>query len=302
MMNRPVIVMQLIHIEGPLKGEIQEFTNPEISIGRHPSCQVQFPKDLKIVSRKHAQIIREGNRFKLINHSQNGTFLNGKRIPEAYLKDGDVLIFAQGGPKVSFLTKIEAGQTDIDIVTPVTPVPPQMPPEMPPAVPSAEPPPVPPIQPKPQPAPDVSFQKIQVPLIIQYGPTLRSFNELPVTIGKGPGCDFILDHPSVFDQHAQLFFSQNRYWIKDLTGRQSVSINDQPINIKSPLNPNNQLALSPQGPRFRFLEGGRLAEIEETVSESPVDEAPVEKKSSLQTGPKMDEAKKPGSIFKKLFS
>jgi pSer/pThr/pTyr-binding forkhead associated (FHA) protein len=285
-----------------LKGEIQEFTNPEISIGRHPSCQVQFPKDLKIVSRKHAQIIREGNRFKLINHSQNGTFLNGKRIPEAYLKDGDVLIFAQGGPKVSFLTKIEAGQTDIDIVTPVTPVPPQMPPEMPPAVPSAEPPPVPPIQPKPQPAPDVSFQKIQVPLIIQYGPTLRSFNELPVTIGKGPGCDFILDHPSVFDQHAQLFFSQNRYWIKDLTGRQSVSINDQPINIKSPLNPNNQLALSPQGPRFRFLEGGRLAEIEETVSESPVDEAPVEKKSSLQTGPKMDEAKKPGSIFKKLFS
>jgi pSer/pThr/pTyr-binding forkhead associated (FHA) protein len=302
MMNRPVIVMQLIHIEGPLKGEIQEFTNPEISIGRHPSCQVQFPKDLKIVSRKHAQIIREGNRFKLINHSQNGTFLNGKRIPEAYLKDGDVLIFAQGGPKVSFLTKIEAGQTDIDIVTPVTPVPPQMPPEMPPAVPSAEPPPVPPIQPKPQPAPDVSFQKIQVPLIIQYGPTLRSFNELPVTIGKGPGCDFILDHPSVFDQHAQLFFSQNRYWVKDLTGRQSVSINDQPINIKSPLNPNNQLALSPQGPRFRFLEGGRLAEIEETVSESPVDEAPVEKKSSLQTGPKMDEAKKPGSIFKKLFS
>ena len=302
MANRPVIVMQLIHIEGPLKGEIQEFSKPEISIGRHPSCQVQFPKDLKIVSRKHARIIREGNRFKLINHSQNGTFLNGKRIPEAYLKDGDVLIFAQGGPKVSFLTKIEAGQRDIDTLTPVTPVPPQMPPEMPPSVPSAEPPPVPPIQPKPQPAPNVSIQKIQVPLIIQYGPTLRSFNELPVTIGKGPGCDFILDHPSVSDQHAQLFFSQNQYWVKDLTGRQSVSINDQPINIKSPLTPDNQLALSPQGPRFRFLEGGRLAEIEETVSGFPVDEPPVEEKSSLQTVPERDEAKKPGSIFKKLFS
>jgi pSer/pThr/pTyr-binding forkhead associated (FHA) protein len=302
MANIPVIIIQLIHIEGPLKGEIQEFSNPEISIGRHPSCQVQFPKDLKIVSRKHARIIREGNRFKLINHSQNGTFLNGKRIPEAYLKDGDVLIFAQGGPKVSFLTKIEAGQRDIDTLTPATPVPPQMPPEMPPAVPSAEPPPVPPIQPKPQPAPNVSIQKIQVPLIIQYGPTLRSFNELPVTIGKGPGCDFILDHPSVSDQHAQLFFSQNQYWVKDLTGSQSVSINDQPINIKSPLNPDNQLALSPQGPRFRFLEGGRLAEIEETVSGFPVDEPPVEEKSSLQTVPERDEAKKPGSIFKKLFS
>lgn len=298
----PVIIIQLIHIEGPLKGEIQEFPDPEISIGRHPSCHVQFPKNLKIVSRKHARIIREGNRFKLINLSKNGTFLNGKRIPEAYLKDGDVLIFAQGGPKVSFLTKIEEGKTDIDILTPVTPEPPQMPLEIPQAVPYAEPPPVPPIQPKPQPAPEISIQKIQVPLIIQYGPTLRSFNELPVTIGKGPGCDFILDHPSVFDQHAQLFFSQNRYWVKDLTGRQSVSINDQPINIKSPLNPDNQLALSPQGPRFRFLEGGRLAEIEEAVSGFPVDEPPVEDKSSLQTVPKMDEPKKPVSIFKKLFS
>lgn len=297
MANIPVIVIQLIHIEGPLKGEIQEFSNPEISIGRHPSCQVQFPKDLKIVSRKHAQIIREGNRFKLINHSQNGTFLNGKRVPEAYLKDGDVLIFAQGGPKVSFLTKIEAGQTDIDILTPVTPEPPQMPP----AVPSAEPPPVPPIQPKPQPARDVSIQKIKVPLIIQYGPTLRSFNELPVTIGKGPGCDFILNHPSVFDQHAQLFFSHDQYWVKDLTGQQSVSINGQPINIQAPLNPDNQLALSLQGPRFRFLGGGRLAEIEEPIPEVPVDEPPAEEKASEQTDPNKIDAKKPGSIFKKLF-
>jgi len=45
MMNRPVIVMQLIHIEGPLKGEIQEFSNPEIlshSVSqRRKNC---FPK------------------------------------------------------------------------------------------------------------------------------------------------------------------------------------------------------------------------------------------------------------------
>lgn len=247
MANVPVIVTQLVHIDGPLKGKIQEFSDPEISIGRHPSCHVQFPKDLKIVSRKHAQIIREGNRFKLINHSVNGTYLNGKKMPEAYLKDGDVLIFAEGGPKVSFLTKIEEGRPVVDISTPVTP----------------EPPSTPQVQPKPQPAPEISVQKVQAPLIIQYGPTLRSFKELPVTIGKSPSCDFILDHPSVLDQHAQLFFSQNQYWVKDLTGRQSVSINGQPINIKAPLNPDNQLALSTQGPSFRFLGGGRLAEIEE---------------------------------------
>ena len=297
MATTPVIVIQIIHIEGPLKGEIQDLSDSEISIGRHPSCQVQFPKDLKIVSRKHARIIREGNRFKLINHSQNGTFLNGKRIPEAYLKDGDVLMFAEGGPKVSFLTRIDAGRPAVDISTPVTPEPPQAPP----AIPTAEPPPAPPIQPKPQPAPEISIQKVQAPLIIQYGPTLRSFNELPVTIGKGPGCDFILDHPSLINQHAQLFFSQNQYWVKDLTGRQAVSINGQPINIKAPLNPDNRLALSPQGPKFRFLEGGRLAEIEEPVSGFPVGELPERKNALEQIDSNKAEPKKPGSVFKKLF-
>jgi pSer/pThr/pTyr-binding forkhead associated (FHA) protein len=298
MANIPVIVIQLIHIEGPLKGEIQDFADPEISIGRHPSCHVQFPKDLRIVSREHARIIREGNRFKLMNLSKNGTYLNGKRVPEAYLKDGDVLMFAQGGPKVSFLTQIEERRPDADIFSSVSPEPPQVP-HIPP---SAEPPPVPPVQAKPQPAPEIPIQNAKVSLIIQYGPTLRSFNELPVIIGKGPGCDFILDHPSLLDQHAQLFYSQNQYWVKDLTGRQSVSVNDQPVQIQAPLNPDSRLSLSPQGPRFRFLEGGRLAEIEEPVPEFPLHEPSVEEKSSIFTVPGKDEPKKKGSIFKKLFS
>lgn len=297
MANIPVIVIQLIHIEGPLKGEIQEFSDTEISIGRHASCHVQFPKDLRIVSRDHARIIREGNRFKLMNLSKNGTYLNGKRIPEAYLKDGDVLMFAEGGPKVSFLTRIEAGLPAVDISTPVTPEPPQAPP----IIPSAEPPPAPPIQAKPQPAPEISIQNTQVPLIIQYGPTLRSFNELPVTIGKGPGCDFILDHPSLLNQHAQLFFSQNQYWVKDLTGQQSVCINGQPVNIQAPLNPDNRLALSPQGPRFRFLEGGRLAEIEEPITPGTVNGPPEKEKALEQAGSKKKEFKRPGSILKKIF-
>ena len=106
MTDKPTIIVQLVHIEGPLKGEIQDFLDSEISIGRHPSCQVQFPKDLVLISRKHALIAREGNRFKLSDQSANGTLLNGKRVTEAYLKSGDVMIFADGGPTVSFLTRI----------------------------------------------------------------------------------------------------------------------------------------------------------------------------------------------------
>ena len=103
----PTIIVQLIHIAGPLKGEIQEFNDPEIAVGRLSTCQVRFPKDLAIISRKHAAIFREGNRFRLVDESANGTFLNGKSVSEAFLKNGDVIMFAEGGPKVSFLTRVD---------------------------------------------------------------------------------------------------------------------------------------------------------------------------------------------------
>jgi pSer/pThr/pTyr-binding forkhead associated (FHA) protein len=260
MTDKPTIVVELVHIEGPLKGEIQDFLDSEISIGRHPSCQVQFPKDLAIISRKHALITREGNRFKFSDQSANGTFLNGKRVTEAYLKSGDVLIFAEGGPKVSFLTRIEESAQALEKFNQ-----PRASTEM-----QSEPvqkitPPPPPAEPAPEAR--VSIQKVQVPLVIQYGPTLRSFKELPVMIGKNPDCDLSLEHPGILDRHALLFFDQDQYWVKDLTGQNMVLINAVPVHIQAPLNPDNLLSLSPKGPTFRFLGGGRLAEHQEPAPE-----------------------------------
>jgi pSer/pThr/pTyr-binding forkhead associated (FHA) protein len=258
----PTIVVQLVHIDGPLKGEIQEFLDQEISMGRLPTCQVQFPKDFTMISRNHARIIREGNRFKLVDQSANGTFVNGKRVTEAYLKSGDVLLLAEGGPKVSFLTRVEEGRPQPQVV----------PPSGTPAEPQAAPTPQPPaqqIQPQPETPSPVSIQKVQAPLIVQYGPTLRSFKELPVTIGKNPSCDLSLEHPQILDKHAQFFFDQGQYWVKDLTGQNLILIDGQPINLQGLLNPNSTLALTSQGPTFRFLGGGRLAEFEEPEAQEP---------------------------------
>jgi pSer/pThr/pTyr-binding forkhead associated (FHA) protein len=263
MKRPPVIVVQLIHIFGPLKGEIQEFSDPAISIGRHPSSQVCFPPDLTLVSRNHAEIIREGNQFKLMDHSANGTFVNGKRVKEITLKNGDVLAFAEGGPKVSFLTQI--GEDSSEVQTP--PPPPSPLPKkskIEPPRPSGERPSYakPPASPPLEEAPDEGpAQMSRVPLSIQYGPTIRSFKQLPVIIGRSPKCDFILDHPAIFDQHAQILFSQNQYWMKDLTGQGSVKVNRHPVSIQTPLKLNDEVALSPQGPVFRFLGEGRFAEI-----------------------------------------
>ncbi|TRZ98075.1 MAG: FHA domain-containing protein, partial [Deltaproteobacteria bacterium] len=94
MKRPPIIVVQLIHLSGPLKGQIQEFAEGSILVGRHPSCHVRFPADVTVLSRKHAEIVREGNQFRLVDKSTNGTFVNGKRITETFLKSGDVLDFS----------------------------------------------------------------------------------------------------------------------------------------------------------------------------------------------------------------
>jgi pSer/pThr/pTyr-binding forkhead associated (FHA) protein len=269
MKGPPIIIVQLVHLFGPMKGEIQEFSSEIISIGRNPSCHLRFPADLTIVSREHAKIVRDGNRFKLINSGRNGTYVNGKRSNEIYLKNGDVLTFAEGGPKVSFLTQIKESSP----ITEVTPQPkePLAPdfnggkaiekPEI--RLPSLE----TPIQVKPakqqgaEKPQQVSIEAVKVPLTIQYGPTIRSFKELPVTIGKNPICNFVIHHQAILDRHAQIFFSGEQYWIKDLTGKNTIYINGLPISLQAPLKPDDEISLTTQGPVFRCMGEGRLAEV-----------------------------------------
>ncbi len=296
----PVIIVQLVHISGPLKGDIQEFAESVINIGRHPSNHVIFPADFTSISRNHAEIVREGNQFRLMDHSANGTFVNGKRVQEAFLRDGDVLMFADGGPKVSFLTQIKEGVVPAEPMAPVAP--PEAPPVKPAAIPArhveyrqapvrpepaapkeervaprdvAKPSYAPPAYAPPQvekPAP-AEVQKMQVPVAIQYGPVIRSYKSVPVTIGKHPKCDFVLDHPAVLDQHIQIFFSSNQYCIKDVTGKALVRINHRPVDFSAKLNANDDIALSPQGPVLRYLGEGRFAENSEPDLDQPAPQA-----------------------------
>lgn len=273
MKQPPVIVVQLFHIKGPvpLSGKESGFYGASISIGRHPSCDLRFSADLTHISRQHAEIVREGNQFKLIDHSANGTFVNGKKVKEVFLKDGDVLMFGEVGPQVSFLTQMEEGLVEK---------------EAPPAKPQR-------VSSERAEIPEVSVQPVKASLIIQYGPTIRSFKELPITIGKSSKCEYPMDHPALSDQHAQIFFGQDQYRVKDLTGQQLVRINHQPVGFEAPLKPNDELALSPQGPVFRFFGEGRLGEIEEAPEEKPLE-------SSEKTGA-VAEKKSISSKFKKIF-
>lgn len=301
----PVIIVQLVHISGPMKGEIQEFSESPITIGRNPSNHLKFPADFTNISRDHAEIVREGNKFRLIDHSTNGTFVNGKRVQDVYLRDGDVLIFSEGGPKVSFLTQTKEGAAPAEAVPtpkrkefreeakmPVQPEPSTAQEEHIKPEPFFHSEVAPPKVEKPEP---VVVQKMRVPLVIQYGPVIRSYKTVPVIIGKHPGCDFVLQHPALYDQHIQIFFSENQYWVKDLTGKALVQLNNRPVGFHAPLNVNDNIALSPQGPVFRFLGEGRLAEISEPVVEEPAE--PVREEAASRDFPH-DKASK--GLFSKL--
>ena len=294
----PVIVVQLFHMAGPFKLQTQEFTESVIRIGKYSDCQVRFPPDLTPVSRMHAEIVRQGNQFKLTDRSKNGTFVNGERVTERYLKDGDILEFSEGGPKVSFLTEMKEAPTEPVIIP------------TPPTTNGKErlrvKPPGPPPREKPQVTPNgemkappvVVVDVVKAPLTIQYGPTIRTYKELPVTIGKSPKCQCAFDHPAVYDQHAQIFFSQNQYWIKDLTGKRLVQINRAPISLQAPLSESDEVALSPQGPFFRYIGEGRLAE----ALEVPAEEAPRDKKEAGIDHSKGQPTKGVLPKLKKLFA
>jgi pSer/pThr/pTyr-binding forkhead associated (FHA) protein len=147
----------------------------------------------------------------------------------------------------------------------------------------------------------ISVGPVKKPLMIQYGPTLRSFNELPVTIGQGARCDFVLNHPAIFERHAQVFFHQDQYWIKDLSGKNPILINGRPVDQEAILEPDCRLSLSSQGPDFQFLGGGHLAEIEAAPAMSPEISSGSEEVSPPKSGSPVQGFKEIGGIMKRML-
>jgi S1-C subfamily serine protease/pSer/pThr/pTyr-binding forkhead associated (FHA) protein len=103
------IVIQ--HVSAAKANQIEQFpldSYTELSIGRDPSCTVNFdPQRDEYVSRRHAVIrIQGGDRpsFKIADlGSRNGTVVNGEKIDrEVELIPGDIIEMGSGGPKFIF--------------------------------------------------------------------------------------------------------------------------------------------------------------------------------------------------------
>lgn len=63
-----------------------------LTIGRNNQNSIELHHDR--VSRRHAQITATADGYFLIDHSTNGTFVNGVRVSTKVLCDGDEISFA----------------------------------------------------------------------------------------------------------------------------------------------------------------------------------------------------------------
>jgi pSer/pThr/pTyr-binding forkhead associated (FHA) protein len=80
----------LIVTRGPKGGSRILLDQPVTTAGRHPDSDI-FLDDIT-VSRRHAEIAREGERFTVRDvGSLNGTYVNRERVEDRELQDGDEL-------------------------------------------------------------------------------------------------------------------------------------------------------------------------------------------------------------------
>jgi pSer/pThr/pTyr-binding forkhead associated (FHA) protein len=79
-----------LEVEGPDGPRLLALHDPMVYVGR------SFTSGLRIddhsVSRRHAILVRRARRTRVLDdRSLNGTFVNGRRVEEAELADGDVI-------------------------------------------------------------------------------------------------------------------------------------------------------------------------------------------------------------------
>jgi pSer/pThr/pTyr-binding forkhead associated (FHA) protein len=85
----PVLIVQ----EGIQAGQRWPLNKPELSIGRGSDCDVLLND--KTVSRHHARIAKESDKWMLHDESKNGTHINGQVLAGPHhLQDGDVIAIA----------------------------------------------------------------------------------------------------------------------------------------------------------------------------------------------------------------
>ncbi len=105
-----------VHLSGSRRGNTEVFVSGKISIGTDTSNDLCFNSEMdKNTSDHHAEIQLKGCDYVLHDKgSSKGTLVNNRLVSEIVLKDGDLIEFGSGGPRIRFRIKPD----DADVCKP----------------------------------------------------------------------------------------------------------------------------------------------------------------------------------------
>ncbi|MFQ5957474.1 MAG: FHA domain-containing protein, partial [Candidatus Brocadiales bacterium] len=99
----------VVHISGSKRGRTEVFSAERLKIGTDPVNDLCFdPTVDRNTAPFHAEIELKDCDYLFRNKAVN-TFVNGQEVAEVILRDGDMVEFGEGGPKVRFRLKGEEG-------------------------------------------------------------------------------------------------------------------------------------------------------------------------------------------------
>lgn len=177
-----------------------QLSQASIQIGRDQECHIVL--DGETVSRRHCEIVKWGASYILRDASRNGTFLNGDRVRQAQLKDGDQI---RVGQNILLVTLASGAATNVvtdKMTTPHT---------------------LPPI---------IELKPHIVVKGLEPGVT-QSFGEARLTIGRREDNQIVLEADNISRHHAAIGRRDDQYVVRDLGSANGTWLNEQRIEAAS---------------------------------------------------------------------
>jgi pSer/pThr/pTyr-binding forkhead associated (FHA) protein len=167
------------------------------TIGRGEECDVVL--DGETVSRRHCSITKWGAAYFLLDSSRNGTFVNGQRISQAQLHDGDQIRVGQNILIVNLPSAVGTSALSSKATTPqlATPL--------------------------------IGIKPRIVVKGLEEGVT-QPFNDDRITMGRRADNHLVLDGDNISRQHAAVERRTGQYFICDLGSANGTYLNEERID------------------------------------------------------------------------
>jgi len=171
---------------------------PTTTIGRDDDCEIVL--DGNTVSRRHCEIARQGATYILRDSSRNGTFINGERVRQAQLRDGDQIRVGGNVLLVNLSSGIATSVLSGKLTTPHRPL---------------------------------SIIELKPQIVVKglEESVTQPFSEDCVTIGRRADNHVAIDRDNVSRRHFSIERSDGLYFIRDLGSANGTYLNERRTDI-----------------------------------------------------------------------